>query len=379
MTPASFSSSPVYRWPTDGTPPEGSPRNAPGSAAPVARAEAVEPAAAELAAAAAKVHAVPAALPPTPPPVLPDAPAQPTSAARSRLPQWLARRLPGSALQWQPWVGLAMLVVVVGYALIYPLLPVYDPYGQDLTKSLLAPGADPEHPFGTDSLGRDTASRVALAGRVTLLVIAIIITANALIGMLVGTLSGYFGGKLDNALMAIADIQLAMPMILVLTALAAVRGPSLTLMVVALALTYWVGYARVARTTARSLRDRDFVLAPKLQGARTPRIIRMHVLPSVATQMLILASTDIGTIVLLMSAFDYLGLGVQAPLPSWGSMIGDSQRYMRQEPWQAIIPGIAIFLAVSGTNLFSQRFTGESSGAPVRRTARRSHRRSRKA
>ncbi|MGI6878582.1 ABC transporter permease [Microbacterium sp. gxy059] len=289
------------------------------------------------------------------------------------------RWLPRSVDQWQPWVGLAMLVLVVGYSLVLPLLPGYDPYGQDLTKSLLAPGADPAHILGTDSLGRDTASRLALAGRVTLLAIVIIIVANAVIGMVIGTLSGYFGGKLDNALMALADIQLAMPMILVLTALAAVRGPSVTLMVAALSLTFWVGYARVARTTARSLRERDFVLAPKLQGATTARIIRTHVLPSVGTQMLILASTDIGTIILLMSAFDYLGLGVQAPLPSWGSMIGDSQRYMREEAWQAIIPGIAIFLAVSGTNLFSQKFTGENSAARLRRTSRKSARRTRKA
>ncbi|MCQ9388132.1 ABC transporter permease [Brevibacterium sp. 50QC2O2] len=267
---------------------------------------------------------------------------------------------------WQYLLGAAMLVVSVAFALLYPLLPGYDPYGQDLTAKLLGPGAG-GHLLGTDNLGRDTASRLALAGRVTLLIVAIVVIANAILGMIIGTVSGYFGGKIDNVLMALADVQLAMPMILVLTALAAALGPGVVLMVVVLALTYWVGYARVARTTARSLRQRDFVLAPKLQGASTTRILRSHVIPSVFKQMLILASTDIGAVILLMSAFDYLGLGVQAPLPSWGSMIGDSQKYMREQPWQAIIPGIAIFLVVSGVNLFSQRFTGENGQGPIRR------------
>lgn len=276
------------------------------------------------------------------------------------------------ALRWHG-VGLTMLVIVVGFSLLYPMLPGYDPYAQDLTAKLLAPGQSPAHLLGTDSLGRDTASRLALAGRVTMLIVAVIVCANALVGMVIGTVSGYFGGRLDNALMAIADVQLALPMILVLTALAATFGPSLSLMVVVLSLTYWVGYARVARTTARSLRARDFVLAPRLQGASTARVLRVHVVPSVVTQMLILASTDIGSVILLMSSFDYLGLGVQAPLPSWGSMIGDSQKYMRQEAWQAIVPGTAIFLAVAGMNMFSQRFTGEHSalGNVVRSSSRR--------
>lgn len=277
-------------------------------------------------------------------------------------PRRRRRRLSGVL----PWVGLAMLVLIVAFSAFYPLLPGFDAYGQDLSKVLLSPGDDPAHPFGTDSLGRDTASRLAVAGRVTILVILIIIVANAIIGMAMGTVAGYLGGRVDNALMALADIQLALPLILVLTALAVAFGPSLTLMVIVLSLTYWVGYARVARTTTRSLRERDFVLAPKLQGASGVRVLRVHIVPTVLTQMLILASTDVGSVILLMSAFDYLGLGVQAPTPSWGSMIAESQKYLRQSPSQAILPGIAIFLAVAGMNLFSQRFTSES-GTPARR------------
>jgi peptide/nickel transport system permease protein len=264
---------------------------------------------------------------------------------------------------WQFILGLTMVGLVVAFSVIFPLTPNYDPYGQELSEKLLSPGTNVDHLLGTDSLGRDTASRLALAGRVTLLIVVLVVVVNALIGMVVGTVSGYFGGKIDNILMALADIQLALPVILVLTALAAALGPSVNLMVIVLALTYWVGYARVARTTASSLRERDFVLAPKLQGAGTGRVIVSHVVPSVFRQTVILASTDIGAIILLMSAFDYLGLGVQPPTPSWGSMIADSQRYMAIQPWQAIVPGIAIFLVVAGVNLFSQKFTGETDGS----------------
>jgi peptide/nickel transport system permease protein len=279
------------------------------------------------------------------------------------------RRRPGRLWGLSPWhwLGLAMLALVIGYSLIFPLLPSYAPYAQDLTRGLLAPGEDPAHLLGTDNLGRDTASRLALAGRVTIGVVAVILVVNALLGIIIGTIAGYFGGRLDNAMMALADVQLALPMILVLTALAATFGPSLLLMVTVLALTSWVGYARVARTSALSLRRRDFVLAPALQGARTSRILRVHVLPTVFSQMLILASTDVGAVILMMSAFDYLGLGVQPPTPSWGSMIGESQRYLRQNPSQAIVPGVAIFLAVAGMNLFSQRFTSENTVSPARR------------
>ncbi|MFC7624257.1 ABC transporter permease [Microlunatus sp. GCM10028923] len=287
--------------------------------------------------------------------ILPSSGATATSSGRSRGRP--ARRGRPSPL---PWIGATMMLVVIGYVIIVPLLPLYDPYGQDLTMILLRPGQHPEHLLGTDSLGRDTASRLALAGRVTLLIVLAIIVANAVIGLIIGTVAGYFGGRLDNLLMAVADIQLALPVILVLIALSATFGPGVMLMVTVLSVTYWVGYARVARTAARSLRERDFVLAPKLLGAGTPHILRVHVLPGVLSQILILASTDLGQVILLMSSFDYLGLGIQAPTPSWGSMISESQKYLRQNVWQAVVPGTMIFLVVAGMNLFSQRFTSET-------------------
>jgi peptide/nickel transport system permease protein len=261
-----------------------------------------------------------------------------------------------------------MVATVVLFSLIYPLTPAFDPYLQNLAATLQAPGASVQHLLGTDMLGRDVASRLALGGRVTLGIVVVIVIANSIIGMVVGVVSGYIGGKTDNVLMGLADIQLAMPVILVLIALAAAVGPSVWLMIGVLVATYWVGYARVARSTALALRGRDFVLAPRIQGASGFWTVRRHILPHVSVQMLILASSDIGAIILLTSSFDYLGLGVQAPTPSWGLMISEGQKYVRQAPFLAIVPGIAIFLVVAGTNLISQRFTSESS---PRRTRKR--------
>ncbi|NQX12402.1 ABC transporter permease [Microbacteriaceae bacterium VKM Ac-2855] len=268
-------------------------------------------------------------------------------------------------------IGGLMVGSIVLFSIAYPFLPSYDPFTQDLSTVLAAPGAAPGHWLGTDALGRDEASRLALAGRVTLGIVLAIVIVNSIIGMMIGIWSGYVGGKTDNVLMGVADIQLAMPVVLVLIALAASLGPSVWLMITVLAATYWVGYARVARSTAMALRGRDFVLAPRIQGATGWWTVRRHIVPNVAVQMLILASSDIGAIMLLTSSFDFLGLGVQAPTPSWGLMISEGQKYVRQAPFLAIVPGIAIFLMVAGTNLLSQRFTAEGSATTIRRNSRR--------
>lgn len=264
-------------------------------------------------------------------------------------------------------VGALLVLSVVGFCLLYPLTPRYDPYTQNLSRSLLAPFADggsgPGHILGTDNLGRDIASRLALAGRVTLSIVLGVIVVNALIGTIVGVTAGYVGGKVDAALMALSDVQLALPILMVVIALSAATGPSVWLMIGVLACTYWVGYARVARAVALSLRHRDFVLSPRIQGASTGWVLRRHVLPNVVGEMFILASSDIGAIILLTSSFDFLGLGVQPPVPSWGLMIGEGQKYLRQHGWLAFVPGLAVFAVVAGINLLSQRFTSEGGAA----------------
>ena len=264
-------------------------------------------------------------------------------------------------------LGAIMLGTVLLFSLLFPVLPVYNPYGQDLANILMTPGTNIQHILGTDMLGRDVASRLALAGRVTLGIVLSIVIINCLIGMAVGIVSGYVGGKVDNLLMGFADVQLAMPVILVLIALAASLGPSVWLMIAVLAATYWVGYARVARSISLTLRGRDFVLAPRIQGASGFWTVRRHIVPNVAVQMLILATSDIGAVILLTSSFDFLGLGVQAPTPSWGLMISEGQKYVRQAPFLAIIPGVTIFLVVAGINMISQRFTSEGSPRTLKR------------
>ncbi|WP_285102002.1 ABC transporter permease [Promicromonospora sp. MEB111] len=263
--------------------------------------------------------------------------------------------------------GVALVTAVVLFCVVTPFLPLYAPYAQDLSRAFVPPLTDAAHPLGTDMLGRDLASRLALGGLVSLGIVLLVVVVNAIIGMVVGLLAGYHGGRLDNVLMGWADVQLAMPVILVLIALSAAVGPSVWLMVVTLAATYWVGYARVARGTAMTLRDRDFVLVPRIQGASATWTISRHIAPGVAVQMLILASSDIGAVLLLTSSFDYLGLGVQPPVPSWGLLISEGQKYIRQAPYLSVVPGIAIFLVVIGTNLISQRFTAERDLRSARR------------
>lgn len=268
-------------------------------------------------------------------------------------------------------LGLVMVMTVVAVAVIYPWMGSYDPYGQDLTHAFMSPFESMAHPLGTDNLGRDILSRLALGGRVTLSITVGIIAINALIGTVIGVVAGYAGGRTDAILMGLSDVQLALPIILILVALSAALGPSVWLMIIVVAVTYWVGYARVARSVTLTLRERDFVLAPKIQGAGAPWILRTHIWPNVASSMFILASTDIGTMIVLTASFDYLGLGVQAPTPSWGLMISEGQKYLRQDLWLILIPAIAVFLVVAGTNLFSQRFTDESRLRVVAPAARR--------
>ncbi|WP_294945059.1 ABC transporter permease [uncultured Microbacterium sp.] len=278
-----------------------------------------------------------------------------------------AARIAWPRLRATEWVGVGILVVVAAFILIVPLLPGSDPHGQDLSASFIRPFTDPSHLLGTDMLGRDLASRLAVGGQVSLGIVLFVVAINAFIGMVTGMIAGYAGGRLDNLLMGWADVQLAMPIILVLIALSAALGPNVWLMILTLAATYWVGYARVARSTAMSLKGRDFVIAPRIQGASPQWIVSTHIAPHVGVQVLILASADIGGVLLLTSSFDYLGLGVQAPTPSWGLLISEGQKYVREAPYLALIPGIAIFLVVIGTNLLSQRFTAERELSALRR------------
>ncbi|NHI16102.1 ABC transporter permease [Microbacterium excoecariae] len=263
--------------------------------------------------------------------------------------------------------GIVMLGAVLLLAALPPLLPGFDPFAQDLAGAHAAPFEVAAHPLGTDALGRDLLSRVSLATTVTLGMTAAIVAMNAVIGTAVGLLAGYFGGRVEAFVQIVSNATLAMPVVLLLIAICAVLPPSAALTTVVLGATWWVGYARVTRNVASALRTRDFVVAPLTQGAGRVWVLTRHLLPNVWPHTLIIAATDVATIILLESSLEYLGLGVQPPVPSWGSMIFDGQKYLAADPWLTMLPGIVMFLAVAGAQFLSQQFTAESRGALLRK------------
>ncbi|WP_081710168.1 ABC transporter permease [Arthrobacter sp. 35W] len=268
-----------------------------------------------------------------------------------------------------PFIGAVLLAVMAVFIVVVPMLPGFDPLTQNLSMARLAPFTDAAHPLGTDSIGRDLLSRLAEGGRITMSITLAVVAINVVLGIILGLCAGFFGGWIDNVIGLVSDANLAMPVVLLLIAISSVTGPSATLMIVVLGCTFWMGYARVARAIAISLRGRDFVVAPQILGAGAAWTIRKHILPHVLPQMLILAVTDIGVVMLVQAGLDFLGLGVQPPSPTWGGMILEGQKMLRLSPWQAIIPGTAIFMLVVGTQFVSQLLTAESS-TPLRKARR---------
>ena len=263
-------------------------------------------------------------------------------------------------------IGGGIVVATVLAIVAVHFWPGFDPYTQNLDAVRLAPFADPAHPLGTDSVGRDLLSRLAAGGTTTLWITLAIVALNMVVGTVLGLLAGFFGGWLDSVIALVTDVSLALPAVLLLIALSAIFGPSALLMILVLGLTHWMSFARLARATALSLRHRDFVVAPQMLGASAGRVIRTHILPHVVPQMFILAVTSIGTVIILQAGLDYLGLGIQPPDPTWGGLVLEGQKYLRLSPWQTIIPGLAIFLVVGGTQFFSQRYTAENT-QPLRK------------
>ncbi len=257
-------------------------------------------------------------------------------------------------------LGVAVLVGVV------PLLPGYRPYAQDLGSSLLAPLESLDgvvSPLGTDKLGRDLLSRLALAGQVSLLVGVTAVVISLVIGLTLGVLAGFLRGWVETAVVALADLQLSIPRVLLLIAVTAVVGPNLVNLTLLLGVTSWVGYGRIARAMALSLREREFVLSARTQGASPAWCMRVHLLPNILPQMLIVASFELVQVVVLESSLSYLGLGVQPPLPSWGLMVAEGQSYLELDPWLSVLPAVALFMLAAGVQFLSQALTGEGADA----------------
>jgi len=252
--------------------------------------------------------------------------------------------------------GLVVVVIVIATAVLAPAVSPFDPLEQDIGQRLREPGWQSAqgriHALGTDHLGRDILARIIYGSRIALVVGLSAVLISGLLGMAVGLIAGYFGGRVDDFLMRLADVQLAFPFILLAIAVIGVLGPSLRNIIIVIGVSSWVVYARVVRGEVLSIREREFVQAAIALGSRDGRILRRHVLPNAFTPWLVVATLDMARVIVIESALSFLGLGVQPPTPTWGGMLADGRVYLSTAWWLATFPGLAILITVLGINLF---------------------------
>jgi len=273
----------------------------------------------------------------------------PTSRRQARLGQgylaWLRIRRNRLAMAGLVIVGALLLV-----AAFAPWIAPHDPFAQALSRRLLPPGT-PGNWLGTDDFGRDILSRIIFGARITLYIIALVAVTAPVLGLLIGTVAGYFGGWVDAVLMRLTDIFLAFPRLILALALVAVLGPGIENAVLAIALTAWPPYARVARAETLTVRNSDYIAAVRLQGAGATRIIAGHVVPMCLPSVIIRVTLDMAGVILIAAGLGFLGLGVQPPLPEWGLMISSGRKFLFEQWWVATMPGLAIFVVSLGFNL----------------------------
>jgi peptide/nickel transport system permease protein len=245
-------------------------------------------------------------------------------------------------------VGLVIVLVAVLAALVGPALSPYNPAAQELARRLEPPTLS--HPFGLDELGRDILARLVAGARISLLVGLAVVSVSSVVGMLVGSIAGYFGGRVDDVISRVVDVLMAFPGILLAIALVAVLGPSLTNVVLALSVIGWVGYARLVRGQALRARELDFVHAARALGAGSPRVVLRHVLPSAFPAVVVQATLGMAGAIIAEASLSFLGLGVQPPTPSWGTMLDAGRAHLFDAPHLTIFPGLAIALLVLGFN-----------------------------
>lgn len=241
-------------------------------------------------------------------------------------------------------VGLAIIGLLVLLAGLAPWLSSADPLQQDLAHVLLPPG--PGHWFGTDEFGRDVLSRLLHGTRITLFIVLLVTVVVGPLGMTVGVVAGYFGGRVDAVLMRLTDMVLSFPSLILALAFVAAMGPGLDHAVLAIALTAWPPIARLARAEAMTLRQADFIVVAQLQGASNARVLFKHLVPLCLPSVLVRLTMNMASVVLTAAGLGFLGLGAQPPLPEWGAMISEGRRYMLDSWWLVAAPGAAI-LAVS--------------------------------
>ena len=245
-------------------------------------------------------------------------------------------------------VSIILLVIIIIASLLAPLSP-YDPYKIDPSQKLL--GISPQHLFGTDEFGRDYFTRALYGGKISLLVGFCSMLMTVFIGTTIGVFSGYIGGRVDAFLMRFTDIFLALPSMLLMVVLNAVLQPGLVTLIMVLSLFSWAQVARITRAETMSIKERDYVIAAKNLGGSFVRIATKHIVPNILGPVIVAASLGVASAILMESSLSFLGLGVQIPIASWGSMLQGAQAHMLDTPRLAIFPGMLILITVLSFNL----------------------------
>ncbi|MBM3526380.1 MAG: ABC transporter permease, partial [Alphaproteobacteria bacterium] len=247
------------------------------------------------------------------------------------------------------WVGLSIFLVIVIVALLAPWIATRDPLEQDIIAKLSPPSR--EHWFGTDEFGRDVYSRLAWGARISLIVSVSAISIAMAIGGTIGLLAGYIGGRFDMLVMQAMDVLLSFPALILGLIIVALLGPSLPNLVIAIALTATAPFARIARAPTLSIKERQFVEAGRALGFSHARIVFVHILPNVLSEVLVMGSLWMATAVRVEASLSFIGLGVKPPTPTWGGMIRDGFENILDAPWLSIYPGLAILLLIFSLNM----------------------------
>jgi peptide/nickel transport system permease protein len=263
--------------------------------------------------------------------------------------KWQILRYPG------PLTAAIVVLLFAALAIVAPLIAPYDPYAQDLLARVVPPVWHDRgtwtHLLGTDNLGRDYLSRLLYGARVSLSIGLTTAATSAVIGSALGVTAGYFGGRIDALISFLITARLAMPVILVALAVVALFGSSYIVVISVLGLLLWDRFALVLRGATQQVRHLDFVTASRIEGASHWYVMRRDILPNVANAIVVVATLEVGQAIVLEAALSFLGLGVPAPIPSWGLMLSEGKSYILFDPWMITIPGICLFLLVLSINM----------------------------
>ena len=269
--------------------------------------------------------------------------------------RWFVRLARATRTRPIATLAFGFVLAIALLAIVAPDVAPHDPTAQSLRTRLLPPWPlpdhDPAHPLGTDALGRDLLSRVLIGSRVSLLVGVGAVALQAVLGVAIGLLAGFYRGWVEQVAMRIADVQQSIPFLVIVVAVAAVVGPSLRTIIIVLGVTGWVTYGRVVRAQVLSLMGQEYVTAARALGARDARVMLSHLLPNLVAPITVIGTLTISAMILVEASLSFLGLGVPPPAPTWGGMVAAGRNYLADAPWVSLVPGAAIFFTVLAINL----------------------------